>query len=242
MRRLPGIAFGLSTQVLFLATLPPFFFFLRNDYAAAPAGPLWIDALLALGFGVPHSILLFPPTRRFITRLLPSELYGCLFCVATCLSLWLQFVFWRGSPTVVWAWSERIRPVVAAAHLGLWGLLFYSLYLSGLQYQTGLGPWWHWVRGRPLPKREFHPKGAFRYVRHPVYLSVLGLVWVTPTVTADRALLIAVWTAYIFVGSYLKDRRLARILGEQYTRYMEKVPAYPLLTWRLSGPRGAVAR
>jgi hypothetical protein len=59
----------------------------------------------------------------------------------------------------------------------------------------------------------------------------LGLVWLTPVVTADRAVLIAVWTTYVFVGSYLKDRRLAQVLGEPYVRYVSEVPAYPFLAW-----------
>ena len=232
MRRLLGIAFGALTQVLFLATLLPLYRFLRNDWAAAPAGSLWIDAALALGFAIPHSILLYPLTRKFVTRWLPSELYGCLFCVATCASLWLQFGLWRGSRTVLWAWPERIQPLVHAAFLGCWGLTFYSLWLTGLEYQTGVGPWWHWVRRRALPRRQFAPRGAYRYLRHPVYLSFLGLVWLTPVLTADRVLLIGIWTVYVFVGSYLKDRRLARCLGEPYLRYLTAVPAYPLLAWK----------
>ena len=41
-----------------------------------------------------------------------------------------------------------------------WVALFYSLSLRGLGYQTGLAPWWHWVRGRPLPPRSFEPVGV----------------------------------------------------------------------------------
>lgn len=232
MRRLLGISFGLGTQAVFLATLWPLYCFLRNDYAAAPEGSLWIDAALALGFAVPHSILLYPPTRRLITRWLPSELYGCLFCLVTCASLLLQFSLWRGSQSVAWSWPERFQPAIRAAFLCSWGLTFYTLWLTGLEYQTGLGPWWHWVRGRTVPRRQFHPRGAYRLMRHPVYLSFLGLVWFTPVVTADRALLIGIWTAYVFVGSYLKDRRLSQVLGEAYVQYAHEVPAYPLLGWR----------
>lgn len=232
MRRLLGIGFGVLTQALFLATLLPLYRFLHNDFAAAPEGSLWIDAALALGFAIPHSILLYPPTRKLITRRLPSELYGCLFCLATCASLWLQFSLWRGSQSVVWSWPERLQPAIRAAFLCSWGLTFYTLWLTGLEYQTGLGPWWHWVRGRAVPRRQFHPRGAYRLMRHPVYLSFLGLVWFTPVVTADRALLIGVWTAYVFVGSYLKDRRLGHALGEPYVRYLSEVPAYPFLAWK----------
>lgn len=239
MRRLLGIGFGVLTQALFLATLLPLYRFLRNDSAAAPEGSLWIDAALALGFAIPHSILLYPPSRKFITRWLPSELYGCLFCMATCVSLLLQFSLWRGSQTVLWSWPKSVQPAIHAAFLCCWGLTFYTLWLTGLEYQTGLGPWWHWVRKRAVPRRQFQPRGAYRSMRHPVYLSFLGLVWLTPVLTADRAVLTGVWTAYVFVGSYLKDRRLAQVLGEPYLRYVNQVRAYPFLTWSLK-PRGAL--
>ncbi len=232
MRRLWGISFGALTQLLFLATLPPLYRFLRNDYAAAPEGSLWIDAALALGFAVPHSILLHTSTRRQVTRWLPSQLYGCLFCLATCASLLLQISLWRGSRTVVWAWPTSAQPAVHYAFVACWGFVVYGLWLTGLQYQTGIGPWWCWVKGQPTPRREFSRCGAYRYIRHPVYLSFLGLVWLTPVVTADRALVIGLWTAYVFVGSYLKDRRLAGLLGEPYLRYLSEVWAYPLLAFR----------
>jgi protein-S-isoprenylcysteine O-methyltransferase Ste14 len=231
MRRLLGIGFGVATQALFLATLLPVYRFLRNDWAAAPEGSLWIDAALALGFAIPHSILLHPSTRRSITGWLPSELYGCLFCLVTCSSLLVLLEFWRGSQTVLWAWPQTLQPAIRAAFLGCWAILFYSLSLTGLEYQTGVGPWWRWVRRQPVPRRQFLPRGAYRYLRHPAYLSFLGLVWLTPVVTADRAVLIAVWTTYVFVGSYLKDRRLAQVLGEPYVQYVSEVPAYPFLAW-----------
>jgi hypothetical protein len=52
-----------------------------------------------------------------------------------------------------------------------------------------------------------------------VYLSFLGLVWFTPVVTADRALLIVIWTAYIIVGSRFKDLRMTEFIGDSYRDY-----------------------
>jgi methanethiol S-methyltransferase len=229
MRRFLGIACGLLTHAFFFATLPPLYRFLRNDFAAAPAGPLWIDAVAAVQFAIPHSILLHPATRKWITRRVPSPFYGLLFCCATCASLWVLFAVWRGSPVIVWAWPESCRPAVEVGFFLSWVTLFYSMSLTGLGYQTGLTPWWHWVRRRPVPPRQFQPVGTYRYVRHPVYLSFLGLVWLTPVVTLDRAVLIGLWTVYVGIGSYLKDERLSRLIGEPYRRYRNEVPAYPLL-------------
>jgi protein-S-isoprenylcysteine O-methyltransferase Ste14 len=231
-RRFCGITFGVVAQGALLATLWPLFRFLRNDYAsAAPAGPLWIDAVAALQFAVPHSLLLYPATRARITRWLRSELYGALFCLSTCMGLWATMAMWRGSAVVIWAWPAALQPAVQAAFLGAWGALFYSLNLTGLGYQTGFTPWWHWVRGRPVPRREFQARGAFRYLRHPAYFCFLGLVWLTPVVTADRAVLIGIWTCYVFVGSHLKDERMARLLGDPYRRYQAEVPGFPLMWW-----------
>lgn len=69
-------------------------------------------------------------------------------------------------------------------------------------------------------------------LRHPVYLSFLGLIWFTPRMTLDHALLTATWTAYIFTGSWLKDRRLTYYLGRSYQDYAAKVPAYVSIPFR----------
>ncbi|MCA9028506.1 MAG: hypothetical protein KDA86_25070 [Planctomycetaceae bacterium] len=86
-----------------------------------------------------------------------------------------------------------------------------------------------------MPPRPFLEHGAYRWFRHPIYLSFLGLIWFTPRMTLDHALLTGWWTVYIFVGSYLKDERLAFYLGESYREYQRRVPGYPGMTF---GPLG----
>ena len=101
--------------------------------------------------------------------------------------------------------------------------------------RPGFTEWSHWARRLPLPRRRFAPTGAYRWLRHPVYLSFAGLIWFTPRMTLDHALLTAVWSAYLAIGSYLKDERLAHYMGDEYRRYQEQVPGYPLVP---SGPLG----
>jgi len=83
------------------------------------------------------------------------------------------------------------------------------------------------------PRRGFAERGAYRFLRHPVYLSFLGLIWFTPRMTLDHALLTGIWTVYIFLGSWLKDRRLTFYLGDKYRSYAAAVPGYPLVPFRL---------
>jgi hypothetical protein len=131
------------------------------------------------------------------------------------------------SPTVWWELTGPARALVRGAWYASWAGLFYSLWLSGFGYQTGGTPWWQWVRQRPQPPRPFHPRGAFLRMRHPAYLGFLGLVWCTPVMSPDRAILIASWTLYVLIGSWLKDERLAWYIGEPYRVYMSQVVGYP---------------
>ena len=226
MRRALGILAGVLSHALFLGTVWQLFGFLQGS-APHARGPLWIDLLLAGQFGVVHSLLLLPAVRRKLERWIPQAFYGCFFSTATCLTLLLAFSQWRTSPAVVFQANGLAAIVVEIGFGASWAALFYSLHLSGLGYQTGWTPWWHWFRGRPSPPRQFQPRSAYLIMRHPVYLSFLGLVWFVPTVTLDRAALIAVWTIYIFLGSYLKDRRLQYYLGVRYREYQARVPGYP---------------
>ena len=92
------------------------------------------------------------------------------------------------------------------------------------------------VAGSALAAAPVEPRGAYLWLRHPVYLSFLGLIWFTPTMTADHAVLTGIWTTYIFVGSCLKDRRLLFYLGDSYRNYQAAVAGYPGM------PLGPLAR
>ncbi len=229
MRKLLGIAAGIATHVVFAFTVYRLFFFLKGHGPAENAGPQWINALLALQFAVPHSLLLYPKVRERLSDWIPSPFYGCFFCTATCLGLLATIEFWTPAGVVLWQLDGVAGQAVQLAFYASWGALLYSLSLNGLGYQTGWTPWWHWLTNKPLPPRKFAPRGAYRWLRHPVYFSFLGLIWFTPVMTADRAVLVTVWTAYVFVGSHFKDRRMLYYLGDRYADYMARVPGYPLV-------------
>ena len=244
MRRTLGILFGVATHLLFAVTVWHLVWFLKGPSIAADAvvsgvteghggqtpvvASLIVNAILAGIFAVPHSMLLLPKVRSRLVKVgVAGPLYGCFFCVATCLTLLVTIFCWRPMTAVVWRWPAPLDTCIAWAFVASWGALLYSLHLTGLGWQTGFTPWWRWVRGQRPPARPFVPQGVYRFLRHPVYLSFLGLVWFVPVVTLDRAVLIGVWTMYIYVGSVLKDRRLLFYVGDEYRRYQADVPGYP---------------
>lgn len=222
-----GTLFGLGTQVVFAFTVWRLFWFLRDWIEPGSGSWLLVDALLALQFVVVHSLLLLPSTRSRLTRQLPTELYGCFFCIATCIGLWLTFVGWRGSNVVLWQAHGPVAAVIRTAFYASWLALFYCLRLSGFGYQTGWTQLLYWLRRQPLPRRGLVMRGPYLWIRHPVYLSFLGLIWFTPRMTLDHGLLTGLWTIYVFVGSCLKDQRLAYYLKDTYREYASRVAGYP---------------
>src|SRR5262249_9727231 len=128
------------------------------------------DILLAVQFAVPHSWLLLPGTRQRLQRLVPAPFYGCFFCSVTCLCLLATIELWQRQSAALWRLDGTPAALVRAVFLAFWPALIYSLSLTGLAYQTGWTPWWAWLRGRLPPPRQFRPRGAYRLIRHPVYL------------------------------------------------------------------------
>lgn len=233
--RLVGIVFGISTQVLFLWTAYHLFLFLRFGTQSTATFSPAIDLALAMFFAWPHSLLLLPTVSSRMRKIMPSGLLGCVHCVATCVSLLSLFAIWSKSSIVLWNFDGQMNIVMLVGFYGSWGALFYSLYLTGMGYQTGFLPWAYWVAGRKPPLRKFDPQGCYRWMRHPVYLSFLGLIWFTPIMTLDHALLTLVWTVYIFLGSFLKDRRLLHYIGQPYREYASRVVGFPIIGF---GPWG----
>lgn len=238
-RRLIGIGYGFGNQILFLVTVWYLFWFLR-DGTVTPfpqsSSTWWLrDSGLALLFAFAHSVMLVPKTRRLLSRFIPAPFYDSTFCVVTCISLLVLFFGWSQSSVVFWSLAGWQKSLIHLLFYVSWGALFYSLALTGLGYQNGWTPFYYWLLQKKAPRREFNPRGAYRWIRHPVYLSFLGLIWFTPRMTLDHAVLTLIWTGYIFYGSLLKDRRLEFFIGKAYVEYQRRVPGYPLM---ILGPLG----
>lgn len=236
MKKLFWSLFGAFNQLLFGLTVVRLFIFLRGGDDFRPLfssglapGYGWVvaDSLLAIQFAVLHSLMLWPPARKRINKIVPGALYGSFFCSVSCVCLILTMEFWQSSRLHLWNTTGQATTAISVLFLASWLALTYSLWLTGFGFQTGFSPWWAYVRGLKPPARPFQPKGAYKIIRHPVYLSFLGLVWFNPAMSLDRLTLALLWTTHIFVGSYLKDRRLEYYIGEPYREYQKRVPGYP---------------
>jgi len=66
--------------------------------------------------------------------------------------------------------------------------------------------------------------GLYRFVRHPLYTAGLAIIWLSPSMTANRLALTVATTLYILIGAYFEERKLRGEYGEEYTRYATVTP------------------
>jgi len=70
-----------------------------------------------------------------------------------------------------------------------------------------------------------------RFVRHPWYSLGLVLIW-TRDMNAPLLVTALAITLYCIAGSRLEEKKLVALYGEQYRRYMAKVPGLLPLPWK----------
>ena len=130
--------------------------------------------------------------------------------------------------------------VQAVGMLGVAGFAWGVWALPGFD-MCGLRPIRDHLRGVPeevsktaLRAKPFLVRGPYRWVRHPLYSSIIVLLWADPRMSVGRLVINIVWTAWICVGARLEEGDLVAEFGERYLRYREQVPF--LVPWRRPMP------
>jgi protein-S-isoprenylcysteine O-methyltransferase Ste14 len=185
---------------------------------------LILDACLCLAFFLQHSIMVRKSYRKWSARFIPAHYHGASYTIVSGLVLLTLVVFWQ-NPANVPAASDGIlwwflRAVYFLSIVGfVWGVRALGSFDSfGLQpirdYLNGTNP-------RSIP---FTIRGPYRWVRHPLYLFCLLMIWSYPELTADRLLFNVLWTAWIIFGTLLEERDLVADFGQDYREYQKNVP------------------
>lgn len=81
--------------------------------------------------------------------------------------------------------------------------------------------------GEPIPADQHErlvTSGPYRWVRHPLYSTVILIMLLWPHMTANLAAFFAVSIAYFYFGSIPEEDKLIDEFGEAYRRYQQAVP------------------
>jgi protein-S-isoprenylcysteine O-methyltransferase Ste14 len=193
------------------------------------AGTLLWDALLSIAFFVQHSVMVRRPVKARLARVVAERYVGAIYSIASGVVLAAVVVLWQRSPTVLLVIEGPLRWLTGALSvLALAAFVWGVLSLRGFD-PLGLGPVRAHLRRTAARASPFTVRGAYRWVRHPLYASILVLFWTEPLVTLDRLLFDVLWTSWIVVGSVLEEADLVAEFGDRYVDYRRKVPM--LIPW-----------
>lgn len=200
---------------------------------------LW-DGLLSLLFFVQHSVMIRRGFRGKLEHLVPEHYGNAVFSLVSSALLVAVVVLWQpGSTEIIKLqglarWAARGVFLLGFA-LMVWG----SLALKSIDPFGGKAIKGH-LQGRKPYVPRFKVKGPYLWVRHPLYLCQLLMIWSCPDLTSDRLLFNLLWTAWIYVGTVLEERDLVADFGQDYRAYQKQVPM--LIPWKSSaGSRGVLS-
>jgi protein-S-isoprenylcysteine O-methyltransferase Ste14 len=182
------------------------------------------DVLLSLVFFVQHSAMLRKGARARIATVIPPIYQSAFYATASGLALLVVVMLWQPSTLRLFTLAPPWRYVahgvaLAALALFIWG--FRSLRSFD---PLGIRPLAGHLRSKPPLPCPFAVHGAYRLVRHPLYLAIIVLFWSNPDLSADRLLFDVLWTAWIVLGTLLEERDLVAELGDAYRSYRRSVP------------------
>jgi methanethiol S-methyltransferase len=74
--------------------------------------------------------------------------------------------------------------------------------------------------------------GMYKYVRHPLYLIGLLIIWIFPVMSVSLLVINISLTIYIFIGAYLEEKKLVSDFGQKYVEYVRTTPQFIPFTKR----------
>lgn len=233
-------AFAWAGAVLFAAALAYFLFSYSVTFGEiatgdATASAVATNVLLFSAFALHHSVFARLPVRAFVRRIVPSQLERSVYVWAASLMLIAVCFYWRAVPGVVWQvpspWNWAVWLVQLA---GIWLTLRSAVVIDGLdlagvrQIQTPNSQF-------PTPKNtpiqgelevgrwEFRTEGPYGWVRHPIYLGWMLVVFSVGTMTMTRLVFATISSVYLLVAIPFEERTI-RAQSPSYDDYMRRVP------------------
>jgi len=236
MKRIAFFLYGAINYLLFFGTFLYAIGFLGNigvpkSIDSGISGPLGAAVLSNLGilsvFAVQHSVMARPGFKQWWTRFVPKPIERSTYVLLSNVAMWLIFWQWRPIGGVVWeAESALARGVLYALFFSGPAIVFYSTVLLDHFDLFGMRQVTLTARKQEYTDLPFATPGAYKAVRHPLYLGWFVTFWAAPTMTVGHLLFAGVCTAYILVAVQLEERDLIKHFGERYRSYRETTPMF----------------
>jgi protein-S-isoprenylcysteine O-methyltransferase Ste14 len=192
---------------------------------------LWLNTCLCLAFFVQHSVMIRKSFRQRLAQFIPEKYDGAFFAIVAGVFLLVLIVFWQESAYTIASAQGILLWLLRGVFLLSIAGFAWSWWALGVFDPFGILPILDHLRGRERPPILFTARGPYCWVRHPLYILMLLMIWSYPNLTADRMLFNVLCTIWMIIGTVLEERDLVVFFGKTYRDYQNKVPM--LIPYRL---------
>lgn len=183
-----------------------------------------LDVCLSLAFFIQHSVMIRRSYRQWLTRFIRSEFHIATYSIASGVVLLILVVFWQESAITLAAPQGIFRWLLHTTYFLSIAGFFWGVRALGFFDPLGVNPIQRYLRGKAQRSMPFVVRGPYRWVRHPLHLSLISIIWSCPNITMDRFLFNVLWTAWIIVATLLEERDHIASFGDTYRNYKREVP------------------
>jgi methanethiol S-methyltransferase len=185
---------------------------------------LCLNTLLCFLFFFQHSFMLRKGFRNWVSGFVPANYIGACYSIFSGFFLLVLMLFWQKATLFRIEFDGAAHFLMRALFfLSIIGFFFTVRYLPPFD-PLGIEVIFSRLKGKRKKESFLAVRGAYRWVRHPIYFLSLLMIWSQVSVTPDRLLFNGLWTFWIIIGAFLEERDLIATFGDAYRDYQQEVP------------------
>jgi len=182
-----------------------------------------ILAVYWIMFGIWHSVFAAEGVKNFFKRIMKSGFRYYRLCYSLIAAMMVAYILYFNFsiPTLKLWFASPIEKIVAC-FTGIIGLIIMGICIRKYFFDlSGID-----VFFKTKTEEQLQVNGLNRYVRHPLYSGTLLFAWSVFFWQPYLSNLISCFiiSAYTIIGAWFEERKLVKVFGEEYKKYVSRVP------------------
>ena len=178
------------------------------------------NILLILLWGIIHSVMARDCFKDVIYRFIPKAAERSIYVLVASVTLILIMWLWQPIPVLVWQ-INNVFIQICVLLIFVFSVIFilFSTYLTNHFDLFGVRQIWMSIKGIKYQQVPFTKEAMYRFIRHPMMLGLLLLVWASNQMCLDHLIFSFGISIYILIGTYFEEKGLEKELGKQFQEY-----------------------
>ena len=227
-RKSAAVAYAGLATLAFGGSLAYFaYFYLVRLGRSADVAPLGLteavlfDMALFGVFALHHSVMARAGIKQRLTKLLPPNLERATYVWVASILFFVTCLSWRGVPGHLYLADGPLRFLGYAIQLLGLGLTVASTTVLDVRELAGIRQAQGSMERRGTD--GLRVIGPYRWIRHPLYLGWMLIVFGAPSMTASRLEFACISTVYLLVAIPWEERSMRDAYGHEYLAYRDQV-------------------